>query len=600
MLMTPIFNVTAVPALPEAARGIVAHQEEFWRACEKPAESITSRDLFAYALALCEARQYPERLDRLFALAEQMQDRNPKSKTYGNFWWALRDGKVLDNNAVEFAMRGGTLLWLKHRDFIPATARPRLESILNFAVQGSSHHKVATSYSNIAIMNAGNLILLGEMLGKPPVADEGYARLDRFFRYTQASGLHEFDSPTYLCPDLDGLGMTEAFCQREAGRAQARALLQLLWSDVALNWFPPAQKLAGAQSRSYDYLYGLGELDRLATLNGLLNAPVPTEVDAIYSMEVNWHPPQADLSLSTQFPRLVRQSWGPDWWESRTHFLQADITLSCTAASYAKLMDMPLTVDLPGDRKSVRGYFIADGRDDPYGRNRIADGAHKRAFHLNPFWTAAQRNGDALALAIYRDKDIPSDATTLVSDFVMPMDVDSFWIDDRRIDFSKSQPSSVAIKPGEVVSLRKGTAALGLRVAWSRGLDGREAPSILTYDGNKFGAVRLAVEHVAEGQRPVFSGVNPGAAFWLRVGSALKTDEEFSRWRRQFAAADAQVQATADAIRMNVTGADGPVSLAASAPWSEPESLEPRPTRSVLELDGVDIGQKILSSGSMP
>jgi hypothetical protein len=450
-------------------------------------------------------------------------------------------------------------------------------------------------------MNAGDLILLGEALGKPEVTAEGYARFDRFFRYTQASGIHEFDSPTYACTDLDGLGLIEAFCRREAGRAQARALLKLCWTDVALNWFPPAQKLAGAQSRTYDYLYGLGELDRQMALNGWLDAPTPTDMDAIYSLQANWRPPQTDLRLSTQFPRLVRQSWGGDWWQSRTHFVQADITVSCTASSYAKLMDMPLTVDVAGDRKSVRSYFIADGRDDPYGVNRIAgNGPNKMAFHLNPFWTAAQRNADALGLAIYRDKDIPGEATTLVSDFVMPMEVDSFWIDDRRVEFAKNEPSRVTVKPGEVVSFRKGTAALGLRVPWSRGLDGREAPIILIYDGNKYGAARLAVEHVAAGDKPVFHGVNPGAAFWIRTGSGLKTDEDFFQWRRLFAAADAQVEATPGGIRMKMAGTDGPVSLAAGAPWSEPESLEPKPTRSVLELNGDDIGQKILAGGSAP
>jgi hypothetical protein len=38
--------------------------------------------------------------------------------------------------------------------------------------------------------------------------------------------------------------------------------LNLFWTDVALNWFPPAQRLAGANSRTYDCLHGLGELDR--------------------------------------------------------------------------------------------------------------------------------------------------------------------------------------------------------------------------------------------------------------------------------------------------------------------------------------------------
>jgi hypothetical protein len=261
-------------------------------------------------------------------------------------------------------------------------------------------------------------------------------------------------------------------------------------------------------------------------------------------------------------------------------------------------MDMPLTVDLPGPRESVRGYFIADGRNDPYGQKKLAAGAHQKAFHLNPFWTAAQRNSNALGLVVYRDKDIPTDATTLVSNFVMPMNVDSIWIGSRRVEFSKGQPTRFEVRPEEAVSFRKGEATLGLRVPWSHALDGHPAQMFLIYDGNTFGAVRLAVEHVAAGGKPEFHGINAGAAFWLRVASGLKSDGEFSQWRQQFAAAQAGVAVAADRVELEVPGADGPVSLAAKAPWSRPESLEPAPTRLALELNGEDIGGKILSTGS--
>jgi len=556
---------------------------------------VSSRDLFAYALVLCEARLHPERLDRLFELAEKMQDRNPKSRSFGNFWWSWQDGKVMDNNTVDFCMRAGPLLWQKHGSFMPAPARARLEKLLEFSVQGCRRHQVPASYSNISIMNAGDLILLGEALGQPEVADEGYARLDRFLHYTQTAGIHEFDSPTYTGVDLTGLGMIEALARREPGRAQARTLLELFWTDIALNWFPPAQRLAGAQSRTYDYLHGLGELDQEFAWNGWLPTPLPPNLDAIYIVQANWHPPQDLRARSNQFPRLVRQSWGEDWWQSRTHFLLPDITLSCAASSYGGRMDMPLTVDLPGERQSVRGYFIADGRDDPYGQKKIAAGAHQKAFHLSPFWTGAQRNGDALGLVIYRAADLPTNATTLVSNFVLPMNVDSYWIGDRQISLDQNRPGREPVNPGEVVAIQKGAAACGLRVPWARGLDGADARIFLLYDGNKYGAVRLAVEHAAPGANPVFSGHAAGAALWLRIGNGLKTAADFAAWRRQFAAATAGVDATADRIQLRAAGLDGPVSVNAQAPWSAPATLEPAPTRAVLELNGENLAAKILS-----
>jgi hypothetical protein len=596
LMVMPFCCRAAAPNLPEVANDLVASNERFWRECQKPADSVTSRDLFAYALVLCEARQHPERLDKLFSLAEQMQDRDPKSRGFGNFSWSWRGGKVMDYNAVDFSMRGGTLLWLKDRDLIPAPARERLEKLLEFSVQGCLRHEVKPSYSNIAIMNAGDLILLGEELGQPSVADEGYVRLDAMFRYTQKVGIHEFNSPTYTGVDLDGLERIVTFCRRDSGRGEAEALLKLFWTDVALNWYPPAQKLAGAQSRTYDFLYGLGELDRELAMNGWL-PNTPPALDSIFTLQTDWHPPEEIHELSGQFPRLVRESWGDDWWQSRTHFMLPDITLSSTASSYGGQMDMPLTVDLPGDRKTVRGYFVADGRNDPYGLTPIAAGPHRKAFHVNPFWTAAQRTTDAVGLAVYREKDIPAYATTLVSDFVMPMDADSLWIGERRMTFQKAEPMREPVQPGEAVTLQKGDAAFGVRVLWSRGRDGNAGRIFLIYDGNPYGAVRLAVEHVGEGEKPKFAGNNAGVVFWVRIGGALKTDGEFTEWRHRFEAATDEVQAMPDSIKVSVAGSDGTVSLSANAPWTEPETLEPAPTRAVLELNGRDIGAKILQSG---
>ena len=597
----PAFAASAF-SLPEVASALATNQEPLWRSCTqpKPPDKLSARALFAYALVLAEARQHPERLERLFDLAAQMQDRDRASRQFGNFRWYWSDEKVADANAVDFCMRGGSLLWIKHRDFMPASARARLRELLDLSVEGSMRHHVPPSYSNISLMNAGNLILLGETLGDTNAASEGYARLDDFVRYTWENGIHEFVSPTYTGVDLDGLVMIETFGQRESGRTQARALLELFWTDIAANWFPAAQKLAGAHSRTYDYLRGLGYLDVQLRLNGWIDGPLPRDVDVIYGAQARWHPAESLRALSQQFPRLVRQIWGSERTQARTHLLLHDVTLSTIASSYGGRMDMPLTVDFPGERTATRGYFIADGRADPYGKNKIAAGPHQKAFHLDPLWTAAQQRRDALGLVVYRAKDIPTNATTLASHFVLPLSADEIWVGDRRVTFNDANLSRVPVKAGEVVAVRVGGGVFGLRVPWSRGLDGTAAPAALVFDGNKFGAVRFTVEHSPAGRLPVAADLEAatpvGVALWARVESGLTNDAAFRDWRREFAQAHGSAEVGADSIHLRAAGVDGAVALRAAKPWSRGEAIEPSPTRAVLEINGRDVGRETLGS----
>jgi hypothetical protein len=585
-----------LPTPEEIVANCIQAGERTWRNVNRKPPAVSSRELFGHALALCEAKAKLDRLEKLFDTVALMQDRDPQTRSYGNFRWNWDHEGVWDFNAVDFCMQQGALLWLRYRDTMPASARDKLRPILELAGEGLLRHRVTESYTNIALMNAGNLILLGEAMDKPALADEGYARLDRICLYMAQGGTHEYCSPTYYGVDLDDLALIEAFCKRESGRAQARALLEFLWTDIALNWFPPAQKLGGARSRDYDYLRGLGFLDQQMMANGWLPQTEKQRVAFISTAFIRWRPPARLKTLSeTKFPRLVTQVWGLEKNQSRTHYLCRDVTLSSAGASYGGRMDLPLCADLPGDREGVRCYFIPDGRHDPYGKTKIQETkAHAKTLHLQPFWTAAQRRVDALGLAVYRDKDVPPETQTLESHFVMPLAADGFWIGEQRVEFAPRKVAEFPLKPGEAVVLRKGTAAVGVRVPWARDLAGETVRAALVYDANTFGAVRLTVaHHVAQ---PGAAKANAAAAFWVRIGSGLKSDEEFAEWRRQFAAAKTDVEASSERVRIAVAGVDGPVAVGAAAPYEKLLPTEPPQPRTVLACDGDDIGKRLLGS----
>lgn len=593
LVLVAIGPVSAAPDFDAQRAAILeaclARAERVWDDVARLRPELSARDLFWLALVYCESGEHQDRLEQIFEVAARMQDRDQASRGFGNFHWRWREGAVLDANAVDFCMQHAAPLWLRHRDDLPPAARATLAEILDYAVEGALRHRVPPSYTNIALMNAGNLILLGEALDRPDVTREGLARLDAVCLYTWEAGIHEYDSPTYYGVDLDDLMLLHELTRNEDARTRAAALLELFWQDIALNWYPPAQRLSGARSRDYDYLHGLGYLDTQMWAAGWLETDPPTNLAPALA---TWRPSEDLRQLSVRrFPRLVRQSWGPGAMESRTHYLLEDVTLSSSGAAYGA-MDLPLTVDLPGPRGQVRGYFIPDGRRDPYGQKKIPAGPHEKTLHLRPFWAAAQRTTDALGLVIHRPGDYDPNPATLESHFVLPRDVDGAWIGEREVDLSR--PTFVeTLAPREALVVRKGSAAVGVRVPWTRGLDGNAAPVALVIDGNRHGAMRLTVAHHS------FWGIEDassraGAAFWVRVGGGLD-DAAFARWRRDFATAAVQVAASPERVRVEVAGADGPVILACAAPWAGCEEVEPAPTRGVLELDGQEIGRPLLA-----
>ena len=290
---------------------------------------------------------------------------------------------------------------------------------------------------------------------------------------------------------------------------------------------------------------------------------------------------------ATRFPRLVRQSWGMTAVESRTHYLLEDVTLGSAGSNYGP-MDMPLTVDLPGDRRAPRAYFIPDARHDPYGKVRIPAGNHQKAQHLRPFWRAAQQKRDALGVVIYRNRDLPEGSETLESHFVFPRDVDGIWIGAQQTEIDSGR--SLPLPPGSTLVFREGTAAVGIRVPWSQGQNGKPAPAALVNDGNPYGVLRLTVSHHASEKQTV-----AGAALWVRIGSGLVDDAAFAAWRENFAQSAADVTADSNGVRARIQGSDGPVAVGVSAPYRGGGTLLPAPSAAVLELDGKDIGRHILS-----
>ena len=576
-------------------RGLVQQAERRDRA-------LSSVGLFAGMFNLLRANMGLDKLDVLLDVAAELQDRNPDSRSYGNFRWYARDGFVMDYNAVDFCMQEGSLIARDYRDKLTPAQRAKFDRLCELAIQGSLSHRVRSSYTNIALMNAVNLVLLGEAYGRADAFEAGVKRLDEFILNTAICGVCEYSSPTYTAVDLNCLHRLRQFARDKGVIDRADRLLRLFWSDVAASSFTPSGRLAGAHSRDYDYLFGLGGVAAYLRAAGFA-APLAdkAEMPPLPFELASWRPDAAIRELAARTPRTVVSMWGEEPEKVRVQWTGKYISLGIAGANYWN-MDIPLSVDFASTNAIPRAYFIADGRRDPYGRKKILEGngPHQKTLHLRPFWAGAQRGRDALGLVAYRPGDIPPETPTLESHIVFPCDVDEVLVNDERMPVAgDTPPFARELKPDDAVFVRLGAGACAVRVPWTRDVRGGAARMALVRDGTTgVRAFRLTVAHHDAWGLQVSDPSIPGAAFWVRVADDAADPVAFAAFRKAFRAAAATARASDARVEVGVRGGEGPLALAANAPFFAPERIEPQQPAAVLAVDGRDIGMEIL--GDVP
>ncbi|MBQ7188404.1 MAG: hypothetical protein IJR99_03215 [Kiritimatiellae bacterium] len=557
--------------------------------------TLSSRELFSQAFQICEAGTGLQQLDLLFDTAEKMQDRNEKSNGFGNFRWTWRDGYVMDYNAVEFCMEHGILIWIRHRDKLTEGQRAKLLRLYEFAIQGCLRHRVSPGYTNIAIMNAANLILLGEALDRPEVFKEGEKRLGAFLLRTAKWGVTEYASPTYTGVDIGTLQTLWQHVKSESVKLRIDRLLTLFWSDVAASTFKQANRFTGAHSRDYDYLYGFGILESYMQTVGLVQTPENHPPRPPVSMLVSdWRPSPETLALADVTPRLIEQSWGEESARFRSLWIGSHVSLSIAGSCYHN-MDIPLTADFASTPRDPRVYFIADGRRDPYGRKPIPEGngPHKKTLHLRPFWAGAQRNRDALGMVLYRPQDVPNGTPTLESHLVFPTAVDEVLLGGRAIGHKDRKRFVMPVQEGEMLIVRSGGGAIGVRVPWSRTMDGKPAQAALIRDIDE--AFRLTIAHHDLFGNEMPRTQPPGAAFWVRACDNADDATAFATWVKTFQRATMRAEMSETRVEIHVAGEDGELMVAATEPYgSEATRITPLPEKKVLAINGKDIGREIL------
>jgi hypothetical protein len=576
-------------ASPEVATVPADRLERWWTSVSNPPPRFGTRDFFAYALEAAAAGQPAERIETALAHAARKQDRTPTSPTYGNFAWYWEDEKPVDRNCVEFSMQRATLLWMYFQERLSPRARELLLTIFRYAAEGIRRHRVSPSYTNIYLKKAWNCIALGESVGIPDLAEEGRRMLHTWLAHTWTNGVSEYLSPTYYAIDLENLGLIARHSRDPATREAARTGMDFLWTEIAAHWFDPAGRLGGPHSRDYDYLRGVGDLNRWTAHAGWPSAE--PDAERSWFRQACWVPPPAAASaLRERTPRMVRGRWSSQPGHTIAQWVGRRIALGTVGAAYPDSMDKVAVVLFPGMKRPTLS-FLMDARLDPYGKNRyVTHGGHLKAFHVFPFLASVQRGPYALWVASTANSNAfrlsGTNLSCLISHWVLPADL-PLWIGECPTPVGKD-PQITLPSPNTAVFARDGDAAMAVRFLWGTG---DPASVELVRDGLAWNAQRLSWVHSRQPPRGIHA-----VAVEVRVAEGL-TDETFREFRERFLRHTPKV--TVQGSRITLESADETHSIRLVADYERGERIqlegaEPWATDALLAIDGTEIGRPIL------
>lgn len=189
----------------------------------------------------------------------QLQDTDPKSRTYGIWSWFLEEplDKMAppDWNWADFC--GVELLQavIYHRDAFPPDFLRKVEESIYHAAQSIKRRNVGPGYTNIAIMGTYVTMMTAEMQNLPELKAYAMQRLQRFYDYTLKTGsFREYNSPTYTVVALEELGRMHQHFTDDQTKKLVGPLYRLAWEEIALHFHAPTLQWGGPHSRSYSTL----------------------------------------------------------------------------------------------------------------------------------------------------------------------------------------------------------------------------------------------------------------------------------------------------------------------------------------------------------
>ena len=387
--------------------------------------------------------------------------------------------RIADANATEFGVESWGPILLRFSDRLDGRTNEALRTAARRALTGLRSRSVSIYYTNIALMQAVDVLLIGDALRDNEAVAWANERLDLWLRATRATGVREYDSPPYYRVDFDELALGITFSENASARRKLRTILAYLWQDVAAHVV--GERFGGAHSRDYDFPNRTLAFHTHLALAGLAVPslrPLPAiPMDVLTFLgadEISQIPVSARKIAGTVHVAEGRYGNDPTeiWYLSGNE----QILLGSATGDYAP---EDKTIDVTFNEWIGGIAVVPEGTGDPYGSQKSLDTTGiAKPTHL-PLHPVCVQQHNVLLATLDLDPSSAGITPQLTTSILFPLNA-SVAVDGEHEDLS--QQRRIPLTLNSVVTIKSARATAAVRVASLEGVHGTNASLALVSD----------------------------------------------------------------------------------------------------------------------
>jgi hypothetical protein len=450
------------------------------------------------------------------------QDVNTCSSTFGDLFFNSGDSVVTDTNATEFGLMAVGVIFPTYESQLPAgtynSIAPALMRAMTALLRHTSTGSIAVSYTNMYLMNTVDMMLVGQRMGATTALATAHNQLIGWLNYTMNTGIHEFDSPTYSGTQMESIVEGYRYASSPADKQNYQTALDYIWLDMAANFYPASYKIAGANSRNYDFRASQGALQAWiealggwTSNTGSLNS---LELEQTMILDNNraggYTVPSSTTTLAlSASPREVVSTWDTTSFATRYNQMMNNVTLSCASGYYGP-QDKLFSASFVGSRSQPLVSTVLDSSGNPYGTVQTTNSAgQSKPSHLEENLGCALANGYALLTTDFDSSRLSSSNAGLFTNILFPT-VATVAINGTPVSLNLSSPGgSISLQSTDIVTIQVGSGVIGFRLLNSDPVNGYNPTWAITTDANglPYNTARVVLTHLPNYQASTNKGV---------------------------------------------------------------------------------------------